>query len=55
MVDVPEVILAQRLRARWVSYALTEAQIRAKLDENDLPNGETVRARSRAADLMVHQ
>ena len=55
MVDVPEAILAQRLRARWVSYALTEAQIRAKLDENDLPNGETVRARSRAADLMLHQ
>lgn len=55
MVDVPEAILAQRLRARWVSYALTEAQIRAKLDENDLPNGETVRAHSRAADLVLHQ
>lgn len=55
MVDVPEEELARRLRARWVHYNLTEDEIRAKLEDNDLPNGRTVRAESRAADLVMVQ
>jgi pantothenate kinase len=55
MIDVPEAELATRLRARWVHYNLTEEQIRAKLEDNDLPNGRTVISESRAADLVLHQ
>lgn len=55
MVDVPEDVLAQRLRARWVHYNLTEDGIRQKLEDNDLPNGRTVRHDSRPADLILTQ
>tara|TARA_R100000935_G_C2838025_1_gene169287 strand:- start:1720 stop:2355 length:636 start_codon:yes stop_codon:yes gene_type:complete len=55
MLDVPEPVLAARLRGRWTSFNLTEAQIVQKLEANDLPNGRTVRAHSRAADLVLHQ
>lgn len=55
MVDVPEAELARRLRARWQHYDLSEAEIIAKLEENDLPNGRTVRRDSRPADLILHQ
>jgi pantothenate kinase len=55
MVDVPEPVLADRLRARWSHYDLTEDQIRQKLEGNDLPNGRTVRTRSRPADLVLTQ
>lgn len=55
MVDVPEEELARRLRQRWVHYKLTEDEIRAKLEDNDLPNGRTVRAESRAPDLTMVQ
>lgn len=55
MIDVPEEELARRLRARWEGYALTEAQIIAKLEDNDLPNGRTVIADSIAPDLRLLQ
>lgn len=55
MVDVPEAVLAERLRARWVSYDLSDAQIQEKLDSNDLPNGATVRNDSRPADIIFYQ
>lgn len=55
MVDVPPEVLAERLRARWVSYDLSDAQIREKLQSNDLPNGATVRNESRSADFILHQ
>ena len=48
-------VLADRLRARWSHYDLTEDQIRQKLEGNDLPNGRTVRTRSRPADLVLTQ
>lgn len=55
MINVPEPALADRLRARWVQYGLTEDQIRQKLEDNDLPNGRTVRDGSRPADIVLHQ
>lgn len=55
MIEVPEPVLAERLRARWVHYALTEDQIRQKLEHNDLPNGRCVRDESRAADVTLVQ
>jgi pantothenate kinase len=51
--DVPEPVLRARLTARWVHYGLTAEGIRAKLDENDLPNGRRVRTESRPADLVL--
>ncbi|WP_370312896.1 nucleoside/nucleotide kinase family protein [Sagittula sp.] len=55
MIDVPEEELARRLRRRWVHYKLNEEEIRAKLEDNDLPNGRTVRAESREPDLVLIQ
>ncbi|MGL4237088.1 nucleoside/nucleotide kinase family protein [Tabrizicola sp.] len=43
MVDVPEYALRARLRGRWERYGLSEPEIVAKLEENDLPNGRLVR------------
>lgn len=47
MIEVPEPVLAERLRARWQGYGLSRAEIDAKLEANDLPNGRTVRRDSR--------
>lgn len=46
-------VLEERLRRRWVSYGLSEAQIAWKLDGNDLPNGRRVVENSRPADLVI--
>jgi len=43
--------LERRLRARWTHYGLTPAQIDAKVESNDLPNGRLVLERSRTADF----
>ncbi len=43
LVEVPEPVLRARLRQRWEGFGLTEAEIIAKLEENDLPNGRLVR------------
>jgi pantothenate kinase len=42
LVDVPEPVLLSRLRRRWEGFGLSEAEIVAKLEENDLPNGRLV-------------
>jgi pantothenate kinase len=51
--DVSEEELRRRLIARWVGYRLTEEQIVAKLEDNDLPNGRLVRETSVAADFVL--
>ncbi|WP_127902760.1 nucleoside/nucleotide kinase family protein [Solirhodobacter olei] len=51
--DVPEAMLRQRLEARWQGYGLPPGVVRTKMEENDLPNGRLVRARSRPADLVL--
>lgn len=53
LVDVPEAVLRERLRARWVHYGLTEAEIDWKLDGNDLPNGRVVMAESSGYDFRL--
>ncbi|MDX5351024.1 MAG: nucleoside/nucleotide kinase family protein [Paracoccaceae bacterium] len=53
MVDVPEHVLRARLRGRWERLGLTEAEIQAKLEENDLPNGRLVRDASVPADYRL--
>jgi pantothenate kinase len=52
-VDVPEPVLRDRLRARWVGLGLTEAEIVAKLEDNDLPNGRLVRDGSILPDFLL--
>lgn len=53
MVEVPEHVLRARLRGRWERLGLSEAEIAAKLEENDLPNGRWVRDGSVAADHVI--
>jgi pantothenate kinase len=53
MVEVPEHVLRARLRGRWERLRLSEPEIIAKLEENDLPNGRWVRDGSVAADHVI--
>jgi pantothenate kinase len=55
MIDVPEAVLRARLTARWQGYGLTPAEIAAKVEGNDLPNGARVRAESAPADFVIGQ
>lgn len=52
-IEVPEEELRRRLRARWVSHGLSESEIVAKLEDNDLPNGRLVIGSSSSADYIV--
>ncbi len=53
LVEVPEHALRARLRGRWERLGLSEAEIVAKLEENDLPNGRLVRDGSAAPDWRL--
>jgi pantothenate kinase len=53
MVEVPEHVLRARLRGRWERLGLQAAEIAAKLEENDLPNGRLVGRGSVAADYLL--
>jgi pantothenate kinase len=53
MVEVPEGVLRSRLRGRWERLGLSEAEIMAKLEENDLPNGRLVYEGSVPADWRM--
>lgn len=55
MVDVPAEVLRARLTRRWRRHHLSPDEIRAKLEENDLPNGLIVRAESAPADFRIRQ
>ncbi|WP_425648111.1 nucleoside triphosphate hydrolase [Agrobacterium leguminum] len=46
-------VLEERLRKRWQGYGLDEAEIYAKLFENDLPNGKRVIENARPADIHI--
>jgi len=52
-IDVPESDLIARLMHRWASYGKTEAQARAWIDGNDLPNIRRVVAGSGRADVVI--
>ncbi|MEM8554543.1 MAG: nucleoside/nucleotide kinase family protein [Pseudomonadota bacterium] len=53
--DVPRATLEARLRARWDGYGYDVDTITAKVEANDLPNGDTVRTQSAPADHVIHQ
>ena len=53
--DVPEAELRRRLVARWRGYGLPDAEITAKVEGNDLPNGRFVRDNSKAADFILSE
>ncbi len=52
-VDVDEDELRLRLRERWRSFGLDEAEITRKVEENDLPNGLAIMAKSAEPDLRL--
>jgi pantothenate kinase len=52
-IDVPENVLRERLAARWQGYGMNAEAIRAKLEENDLPNGRRVIAESIEPDFRI--
>lgn len=53
MISVPETILRERLIRRWRSHGRSPADIDAKLEDNDLPNGHLVRAGSFPPDITL--
>jgi pantothenate kinase len=53
MVEVSDQTLRARLRGRWERLGLSETEIVAKLEENDLPNGRLVRDGSSAPDWRL--
>jgi pantothenate kinase len=52
-VDVPREALDKRLRERWHEHGRSEADARAWIDTNDMPNIDRVLARRRPADLVM--
>lgn len=46
-------VLNHRLMERWRALGLSEEAARAKVMENDMPNGELVQSRSRRADITL--
>ncbi|MBD3788386.1 MAG: phosphoribulokinase [Sphingomonadales bacterium] len=50
-IATPEATLRARLAARW--SALPAAEAAARIEGNDLPNAQAIRAESRAADLVI--
>jgi len=51
--QVDEAELARRLTARWAGQGLDAAVIAAKVEENDLPNGRLVVARSIRHEIAI--
>jgi pantothenate kinase len=51
--DVPRDELERRLVERWRSHGRSEADGRAWIDSNDLPNVDRVLLHRRAADLTI--
>jgi pantothenate kinase len=53
MLAVPEAVLRQRLIARWQSQGLSGAEVNAKVEGNDLPNGRLIVEESAAAEFSL--
>ncbi|WP_029617854.1 nucleoside triphosphate hydrolase [Pseudorhizobium marinum] len=49
----PEEVLEERLMRRWLDLGLDADAARAKVADNDLPNGRLVRMRSSPADVTL--
>jgi len=50
---VPEEVLRGRLTARWRGYGLHPSEVRAKVEDNDLPNGRFVVSNSIPAEFTI--
>lgn len=50
--NVTQAELRQRLEQRWQSHGYNEAQIKEKVDGNDMPNARFIIAESRPPDLV---
>ncbi len=53
MIEVSEAELRRRLAKRWQDLGLDADAVRAKLEENDLPNGQEVLRHSRSAEYLI--
>lgn len=53
MVAVPEAVLRSRLVERWAGFGLAPDAIRAKVEENDLPNGRLIVGGSAVPDYVL--
>jgi pantothenate kinase len=53
MIRVAPETLRRRLENRWRDLGLPEAEVRRKVEGNDLPNGVIVEGESRPADIVV--
>lgn len=53
LVDVDEAELRRRLVERWQGYGLSPDEIRAKVEDNDLPNGAVIVTSSSKPDLKL--
>ncbi|MFV2062119.1 MAG: nucleoside/nucleotide kinase family protein [Chloroflexota bacterium] len=53
LIVIDEVEMERRNRQRWVDSDMDETAIRAKLEDNDLPNGRLVYARSAEPDYII--
>ena len=53
LLEVPERVLEERLMARWQHYKLPPDEIAAKVNDNDLPNGRYVIAKSGGEDYRL--
>jgi len=53
MLEVSAKALRERLEQRWRNLGLSEEEIRRKVEENDVPNGEMVMRESLAPDVII--
>lgn len=53
MLKASKRVIEKRLQTRWVKYGLANSEIKHKLNENDLPNVETVINMSATADYFI--
>ena len=53
MIAASEAVLEARLRARWEGFGYAGEAMRAKMEDNDLPNMRLVLGHSRPADVIV--
>ena len=53
MLKASQNTLEKRLYNRWIEHGLSSSEISSKLNENDMPNVETVITMSASADYFI--
>ncbi len=51
--NVQPAVLRERLERRWRDLGFDEEEVRARVDGNDMPNGQIVIDQSRSADIVL--